>query len=419
MRVVWLLLTFLNCTRVALHAADWPQRSGPYQNNSTSEVVKPWKGALRADFQIPLDEGYSGPTVADKKLFLHTKVKGKNAEEVIAADAMTGKVLWRQEYNHKAFESEAGNGPRYSPTYLRGKLYTYGISGELRCWDTESGKVDWGTNLLEEAQAPIMKFGASAGPLIVGSQLFLPVGNPGKCLYCLNPRTGETQWHALNAAPMGTTTALFAPVVKERTLRQLIFTTQRGYLGVDLRDGSVLWEFPISDVDVETLPPPTVAGDLFIVSSMRTGTFGVKLDEENGKLIPREVWRNPKVTTYFTQNIVGAADRLYALQATLDPAADIALVCLDLKTGKEIWRQPKIGIYQLNMIRMGDDKLLMLDDLAGDLILLDTAAAEYRELSRSKVCNPTIISPAFANGRLYTRDDRGAYCHTLEIAKPD
>jgi len=403
---------------LSMRAADWPYRAGPYRNNSTTEVVPPWTEPLKAEWQIPLGEGYSSPTVAERKLFIHSKVKGKYEEEVLAFDAETGKQLWRHSYTHKPFESDVGNGPRFSPAIVRGKVYAFGITGILTCLEAETGKPLWQVNPLEKYEAPIMMFGCTAGPLIEGNRLFLPVGKPGSCLVALDTETGTPLWNALNDSPTSVTPALFTPKVAGRGIvRHLIYTSTRGFIGVDPQEGKILWEYPLADNIIGTIPPPTVVGDVFVVSSMLTGTFAVKLEDQEGQLVPKEAWRNPRVTTYFTQNVAGAGGKLYALNATLIPQAEIALSCLDLKDGKEIWKRPKIGLYQLNMIRTGDDKLLMLDDIKGDLILLDTAADEYRELARGKVCNPTIISPALANGRLYTRDDKGTSCYRVGAVK--
>ena len=103
-----LILLSLIC--IGAMAADWPHRNGPYRNNQTTEVVKSWKGPLEPAWQIPLGEGYSSPTVAEGRLFLHAKVKDKDEEEVLAFDAASGKPLWRVSYPHKPFESNVGNG---------------------------------------------------------------------------------------------------------------------------------------------------------------------------------------------------------------------------------------------------------------------------------------------------------------------
>jgi outer membrane protein assembly factor BamB len=407
------LLLPLLLISIGAMAADWPHRNGPYRNNHTTEVVAAWKQPLQPAWQIPLGEGYSSPTVAEGRLFLHAKVKDKDEEEVLAFNAASGKPLWRVSYPHKSFESNVGNGPRTAPVIVRGRVYAYGITGILTCLEVETGKQLWQTNPLEKCQAPIMMFGASAAPLVEGDRIYLPIGAPGAGLAALDANTGEILWKAIDDPPTSVMPILFLPRIEGRgVVRHLVYTSTRGLIGVDMKDGSILWEFPLADRAIGTLPPPTVAGDLLVASSMLTGTVVLRLRDEGGKLTPVEVWRNPAVTCYFTQSLA-IDDSLYIINATLIPEADIALSCLDLKTGKERWKKAKIGLYQINMIGLGDGKLLMLDDTHGDLILLDSDRTEYRELARGKVCNPTIISPALAQGRLYTRDDAKASCYIL------
>src|SRR5262245_14467749 len=108
-----LVLLLLIC--VGAMAADWPHRNGPYRNNKTTEIVKAWTGPLQPAWQIPMGEGYSSPTVAEGRLFLHAKVKDKDEEELLSFDAVSGKPLWRVSYPHKPFESDVGNGPRAAP----------------------------------------------------------------------------------------------------------------------------------------------------------------------------------------------------------------------------------------------------------------------------------------------------------------
>jgi len=411
-------LVLLLCWASAAQAADWPHRFGPYRNSTTTEIVVPWSGTLQREWHLPLGEGYSSPTVADGRLFVHAKVNGKNEEEVMAFDAITGNQLWKIGYEHKPFESNVGNGPRAAPVIARGRVYAYGITGILTCLDAATGKQFWQLNPLEQNSASIMMFGASAGPLVEGNRIFLPVGGRDSALVALDTETGATIWKSLNDPPTSVSPIMFLPKVEGRGIvRQLVYTSTRGLIGVDAKDGHALWAFPLADLAIGTLPPPTVFGNSILCCSMLTGSIAFELKDVDGQLKPVELWRNPKVTTYFTQNLAGADEKLYVLNATLIPQADIALACLDAKSGKELWKRPKIGLYQLNMIRTGDDKLLMLDDTHGDLILLDTSASEYRELSRSKVCNPTIISPALANGRLYTRDDTGVSCFDLSGSK--
>lgn len=393
--------------------ADWPQRTGPYRNNSTPEIVRPWQGTLAPAWQMPLGEGYSSPTVAGGRVFLHAKVKDKDEEEVLALDALTGKPLWRFAYPHAPFESNVGNGPRAAPTIALGRVYTYGITGILTCLKADTGEKLWQTNPLANLHAPIMMFGATAYPIVEGDRLYVPVGSPGAALAALDTETGAVVWKAYDDPPTSVSALLFQPRVNGALERHLVYESTRGLAGFNPADGRLLWEYRLADRPIGTLPPPTAVGDLLVASSMQTGTVALRLERSGDGLRAVEAWRNPAVTCYFTHSVAIGSDYLYIINATLVPAAEIALSCLDAHTGRELWKQNKVGLYQINMIRTGDNKLLMLDDTHGDLILLDPNPQEYRELARAKACNPTIISPALSGGRVYLRDDRGVTCLRL------
>src|SRR5438309_7981998 len=96
-------------------AGDWPQWLGPRRDAYTDETVPPWKGPLKELWRQPMGEGNSSPVVAAGRVFVHTRVAGKNAEAVVAFDAASGKELWRTPYERAEFKSLYGNGPRATP----------------------------------------------------------------------------------------------------------------------------------------------------------------------------------------------------------------------------------------------------------------------------------------------------------------
>src|SRR6185369_656133 len=128
-RLIAALLAFL--LTASARAEDWPSWLGPRRDGSTAETIAPWKGDLKILWKKPVGEGHSSPVVADGKVFLHTKVKGKSAEKVEAFDAATGDLVWTREYDHVFFTSKFGNGPRGTPSVIDGKVYSYGITGVL------------------------------------------------------------------------------------------------------------------------------------------------------------------------------------------------------------------------------------------------------------------------------------------------
>src|SRR6516164_1610186 len=109
------LCALILCSSVAA-AGDWPQWLGPKRDGSSHEKIAPWKGAPKVAWRKTVGEGHSSPVVADGRVFLHTRVKDKEEEEVAAYDAKTGEELWRKAYSRAKLKNALfGSGPRGTP----------------------------------------------------------------------------------------------------------------------------------------------------------------------------------------------------------------------------------------------------------------------------------------------------------------
>src|SRR5260370_1097692 len=80
-------------------SADWPQWLGPNRDGRSTEKVKPWKGDLKVLWRVAVGPGHSSPVVAGGKVYLHTRVKDKEQEQLTAFDAQKGTELWSTPYD--------------------------------------------------------------------------------------------------------------------------------------------------------------------------------------------------------------------------------------------------------------------------------------------------------------------------------
>jgi outer membrane protein assembly factor BamB len=130
------------------------------------------------------------------------------------------------------------------------------------------------------------------------------------------------------------------------------------------------------------------------------------------------VWKEPKLTCYFSTPVPVGKDHFYAVvgELSLNPFAKkkpkANLCCVETHTGKTLWTREDVGAYHASLLRTGDNKLLMLEE-KGDLVLLEPNPKEYRELARSKICGNTWAHPALADGRLVVRDGKELVCVQL------
>jgi outer membrane protein assembly factor BamB len=405
---------FLSCIIAAWLSlgADWPQWLGPNRNATSTEIVKPWKGAPKVHWRLPAGEGNGGPVISNGRVYLLTKVKDKNAEEVTAFDAGTGKEIWRKSYERAAFTSLYGNGPRSTPTVVDGKVYTMGITGLLTCFDASDGKIVWQANPSEELHASHLLFGSAVSPLVEHGKVFIMAGAKGGAIAAYDAATGKLAWsdpedQASYSSPIH---------VGSGADEQILFLAQSGVVALAPGDGKVLWRVPLVDKLMETSSTPSICGDVLLASSITFGAMGIDIKKKGETLEGKQIWTNPELTCYFATPVPVGADHFYVVTGTrpFSRAATMAtLHCVDAHTGKILWKKPKVGKYHASLMRTGDDKLLMLEE-GGDLVLFQPDAKEFKELARTRVCGETWAHPALANGRFYIRDNKEVICFSFE-----
>jgi outer membrane protein assembly factor BamB len=410
LRSVGVVVILAGCVQ----AADWPQWLGPRRDGSTPDKVSPWK-ALKIVWRQPVGEGNSGPVVADGRVFLHTKVKDELKEQLSAYNSNTGAPLWQREYARPAQKTAYGNGPRATPAIAGKRIYTYGLTGIVTCFDVESGKEIWQVDAAKEFAPPALLFGASCSPLVDDNEVLINVGAKGASVVAFNRDDGTVRWKSLDDGASYASPIIFG----KSDHRQAVFLTQQGLVSLDPGDGRLRWRFPFKDLLLESSTTPVRSGNYIVASSITLGTVGLQLETKDGKATVNQVWKNPQLTCYFSTPVPVGKDHLYAVAGVLSlnpfakkkPTAD--LYCVDIHTGKKLWTRQGVGTYHATLLRTGDNRLLMLEE-KGDLVLLEPNPKEYRELARSKACGQTWAHPALAGGRLYVRDGRELRCLEFE-----
>ena len=77
-----------------------------------------------------------------------------------------------------ATQSKQSSGPRATPCVADGKLYTFGVTGILSCFDAASGDDVWRVDTLKEFKAPNLQFGISSSPLVDGPNVLVSSRKP-------------------------------------------------------------------------------------------------------------------------------------------------------------------------------------------------------------------------------------------------
>ena len=175
---------------------DYPQWRGHNRDGAASAFSKPqsWPDALRLRWRVDVGEGYATPIVVGRIVYVFTRRNGK--EGISALDADTGGTLWRTDYP-VAFEpyegaEDHGEGPKATPLFHNGRLYTLGISGTISAFDALTGKVAW------QKPAPIVQpdVGMAASPIADRDLVIVQEGCDA--LTAFEANTGRARWSVNN-----------------------------------------------------------------------------------------------------------------------------------------------------------------------------------------------------------------------------
>jgi len=398
-------------------AADWPRWRGP-GNDGHVPVAQGELPNLAATPKIvwrqPVGHGLSSPVVAGGEVFHLDNQGGK--ETAHAVDAATGRALWSYPLDDVFKDGHSDPGPRCTPVVDGDRVYVQSCRGKLQCLAAETGEPIWRVDFIkdfggvfigERGSAPgASRHGYSGAPLVHADRLVATAGGTnGASVVCLDKRTGSVVWKSQNevagyAAPVAATIA---------GVEQFVVFTAEGVIGVDAQGGSLLWRVPIKTSFGRHCVTPLVVDDMVVVSSFQVGLMGIRVSARANGLKAEKAWIS-KMAAINYASPVAVGTHLYGLGKANK------LVCVDIRTGKITWSQPKFSSKRLAkgyaaFLVMAGQILVLADN--GELIAFKADPAQYRESGRLSICGRTWCHPAYVDGRFYLRDDKELLCVEL------
>jgi outer membrane protein assembly factor BamB len=393
-------------------AEDWSQFRGPNHDGSSPEkILTTWPSTgPRAIWKQPMKDGFSGITLGGGKAYtLEARdVDGATQEACVALDANTGRELWTVPLGIAKYEgggdrgtpdNSGGDGPRSTPTYDGGKVYTYSSQMTLKCMDAASGRQIWACDVKGEHAGHNITWESAASPLIEGGLVFVAGGGPGEALLAFDKNDGHVVWKAeddkmTQSTPVATTIL---------GVRQVIFFTQKGLVSVVPTTGAVLWRFSFR-YSTSTAISPVVCGDIVYCSAAYgVGTSACKISKTADGFSAEQIWHQPaNVLANHWSTPVYSQGYLYGISGQAKFGA-APLVCVEAATGKVMWSHAGFGPGGCTLV---DGSVLVLSD-AGDLVLVKATSESYQEAARSHVLAGKCWNAAsVSNGRIYARSTR-------------
>ena len=128
---------------------DYPQWRGVNRDGAASAFAEPatWPDALTRRWKVDVGEGYATPLVVDDTVYVFAR---RNGNEVMTAlDAATGQERWHTgypaPYAPDMLAAAHGVGPKATPLFHRGRLFSLGMTGIVSAFDAATGRLVWQT----------------------------------------------------------------------------------------------------------------------------------------------------------------------------------------------------------------------------------------------------------------------------------
>jgi outer membrane protein assembly factor BamB len=384
----------------AQSALDYPQWRGKTRDGSASGFVEPdtWPQALQQQWKVEVGEGYATPLLIGEVVYVFTRRDGQ--EVITALDAPTGKELWHQGYTAAYTPSQPtrmhGSGPKATPLFLDGKLFTQGISGIVSAFDAASGKRLWQTR--EPAEHPF--YSAASSPAGEHGLMLVHPGNY-EALTAYDINDGTVKWVA------GDGGFFMSPlIVTLEGTRQVVTVTQSAVIGVSIPDGRLLWRYAWNGGGTGG-SMPVVNGGTIIVSA-DTGVTALRPTPRGSTWEVETVWETKDVSMYLSNPVV-IGDTLFGFSKRNSGQ----FFAIDARDGKVLWLGPPREATNTAVVK-ADNVLFFLND-DGQLIVARASRDSFQAVGRYTVSETsTWAQPAISGKRIFIKNASSIALWTIE-----
>lgn len=403
------------------NADDWPQWRGVNRDGVLQEtgILDAFPGSeLKADWSVELGSGYSGPTVADGRVYVTDRDPERKElplERVYCFDAESGKRIWEHTYETE-YSVGYTAGPRASVTVDHGLAIAVGAMGHLKCFDAATGDVHWEHDLNSEYDIEMPIWGITAAPLVYKDLVIqIAAGKGDACVVAFDRKTGQERWRAIDERA-----GYSAPIlIRQGDQDVVVCWTGESITGLNPSSGEKFWSIPMLPRQMPIgVPTPVVQDEYLFVSSFYDGAMLIRLNLD--KPTAEQVWhrigqdeKNTDALHCMISTPIIKGNHIYGVDSYGE------LRCLDLKTGDRVWEDttavPRARWATIHTIRHGDREIMFNDQ--GELIFANLTPEGFEEISRAKLIAPTKRQlnrrggvtwshPAISDGYIYIRNDK-------------
>jgi len=392
----------------AAQTGDWPQFRGPDRDNVSKQagLLRRWpSGGPKVLWSAPVAEGYSGAAITGGRVYHHDYDVAKSEWCVNCRSLGDGKLIWQF---REGREIRPNHGITRTVPAVDGRyVCSLDPKAVLHCLDAKTGKQIWRKSLVSEYKSTIPSWYNGQCPLQEADRIIIATGGDA-IMAALDKATGKEIWRTPNAGKHILSHASVMPAVLGG-VKQYLYGTLKGPLGVSPTDGKLLWEFN-RRFNVAVVPSPiAVDGErVLMTASYDAGSVMVRVRRTGTAFQAETVWDmkknewNSEVHTPIVHkgHIFAVGKKRRGL-----------FTCLNLD-GKEVWTSDGKAAFGLGSFLLADGMFFVLEGNTGMLRLVEASTTEYKELASAQVLSgPDAWGPmALSNGRLVLRDMTKMVC---------
>jgi len=365
---------------------NWPAFLGPagsVAQGAAPEVPAELAEATVWKTPIPLS-GFSSPIVWEGSIFLSGGSEA--ACEVYCFDGETGEERWRRSVTDIPGSPDTPPEVSADTGYAAATMATDGnyvfavfASGDLVAFDFEGERI-WSRNL----GVPDNPYG-HASSLVIFEELLLVQYDQrdAGCLYGLDLRSGEARWETRRE--LGASWA--SPLVFEHDgASQVVLSAASAVVSYDPRSGEELWRVECLDgAEVACTP---AHGDGFIyVAADYASVVAIDLSRQ-------------EIAWEYDDLVPGVATPLVVGEYLVAGLSDGGIVCLNAKSGEELWFEVTDGGFYASPVLVGENVYLV--DRAGVMHVF-SPGPEFTSVASSEFEEEVVCTPAFVNGSMIVR----------------
>jgi outer membrane protein assembly factor BamB len=375
---------------------DWPQWRGPNRDGTLTSFTEPksWPDTLTQRWKIQIGTGYATPLVVGNRVYAFSR---QNENEVLRAiEPASGKVIWESTYaapfTMNSSTARHGPGPKSTPAFANGRIFTMGMSGIVTAFDAATGKQLW----QKPKPAVEQTFHTAQSPIVDRGLMIIHVGgNNQGALTAFDPATGAEKWSWKGDGP-----GYGSPIIIDVDgTHQVITFSQKNLVGVDAATGELLWSTPFeARSTTNSITPLLYDGRTLIVSGQGKPLTAYTIAKRNNQWVVDLAWENPQLQMSFS-NPVLVGDAVFSMS----PLNSGQFFWADAKSGKTLWTSPPRQAGNAAIVRAGNLLFVLKDD--AQLMVARSTPGGFEPLKTYTVAaSATWPAPAISGNRIFVRD---------------